>query len=351
MKKIFFFFFFLPLFSFCGEIDDFDLLMGKQTDHWIHVRKKEDIESLEKFKKIYKKNREILSKETNRIKIPKVIHLIWLGPKSFPPESVENVRSWIAHHPDWKIKFWTDMEERPSPCTNMEKKLIHQFPFLFLEKLFFQSENYGEKSDILRYEILYQEGGLYVDHDASCLKSFDPFHQAFDFYCGLETPHAPFSGKNITSGNGVIGSRSFHPVIGRVIEIIANRWEQVRRKYPGKDRYSKTQKVMAGTYLALTQAVQEKIDQEENVDMVFPAAYFFAKKNLVPIYSKHFYADAWAEKEERDIEFERITHKAMNRIEQKGRMLRWIGGGAFSINLLAFVGLFIYLVKKRKKPQ
>lgn len=35
------------------------------------------------------------------------------------------------------------------------------------------AKNYGEKSDILRYEILCQFGGIYVDCDFECLKSFD----------------------------------------------------------------------------------------------------------------------------------------------------------------------------------
>jgi hypothetical protein len=44
--------------------------------------------------------------------------------------------------------------------------------------------NYGEKSDILRYEILSQFGGIYVDCDFECLKPFDDLLSCA-FFTGL----------------------------------------------------------------------------------------------------------------------------------------------------------------------
>src|SRR4029078_2446346 len=95
-------------------------------------------------------------------KIPPTVHFIWLGPKHFPPESVDNVRMWIAKNPGWKVKFWTD-RKREAPCQGMEIAYVADFAFHCLEKCYRDSENWGEKSDILRYEILFQEGGVYVD--------------------------------------------------------------------------------------------------------------------------------------------------------------------------------------------
>nr|NGX38134.1 Subversion of eukaryotic traffic protein A [Chlamydiota bacterium] len=216
----------LFILSFCFSIQgsEFLKLMGNETEHWIHVSKTDDVFALEKFEKLYERNKHRRFIEVGEFKIPKVVHFIWLGPRPFPPESVENVRSWIAHHPDWTVKFWTDRDRLP-PCNSMEVCKVDDFPFLFLCHCYEQSENWGEKSDVLRFEILYQEGGVYVDHDANCLQTFAPLHRGYDFYCGLETPHPPFAGRNITSGIGVIGSRSFHPVVGRVIELIGKQWE------------------------------------------------------------------------------------------------------------------------------
>lgn len=352
MNKLFIFFLIFASFgSLLGAQDqsenEFDQLMGKETSHWIYVKKAEDLEALEKFRALYEKNKGHLHQTEGEAKIPHVVHWIWLGPKPFPAKSVENVRSWIAKHPDWQFKFWTDRDRLP-PCKGMEKIYVQNFPLIFLEKMFEQSENYGEKSDILRFEILYQEGGVYVDHDANCLINFDSLHRGFDFYCGLETPHPPFAGLNITSGNEVIGSRSFHPVIGKVLDLIATRWENLGKKYRGKDGYSRTQLVMERTYIMLTHALKQEVDKEGNVDIVLPAAYFFAKKDIPPLYSKHFFANAWADSEEKNEEFERTTRKAMGKLQQKSSMIRWIGHGAISLNFVVFISLFVYLIRQRR---
>jgi mannosyltransferase OCH1-like enzyme len=72
-------------------------------------------------------------------------------------------------------------------------KLINQDAYVV-------AKNYGERSDIIRYEILYEFGGLYVDTDFECLRPFDVFHCTCDFYAGL--------GYSKTQAllNGLIGS-------------------------------------------------------------------------------------------------------------------------------------------------
>ena len=136
----------------------------------------------------------------------------------------------------------------------------------------------GRKIDILRYEILYDQGGVYVDHDANCLRPFEGMHWGFDLFCCLETPHEPFVGRNITCGNGVIGSRSHHPTVEKVLDLIAERWDGVGARYRGRrDDYSRAEIVMQRTYIALSDALFETIDQKGNVDILLPAAYFFSK--------------------------------------------------------------------------
>ncbi len=336
------------LFSEKIEEDEFDKLMGKETEHWIHIKKDEDISALERFRALYAKNKGYLLKSEGEFKIPRVIHFIWIGPRPFPPLSVENIRTWIAKNPEWKVKFWTD-RDRPPPCNGMEVYHVDQFPFLFLKRFFDESQNYGEKSDILRFEILYQEGGLYVDHDANCLRSFDNLHRGFDFYCGLETPHPPFAGLNITSGIGVIGSRPNHPVVKQVIDLIAKEWQKIGKKYRGRDGYSRTQLVMERTYIMLTHALKKCVDQEENVDIVLPAAYFFAKSGIPPLYSKHFFANTWADEEEKNRDFEKSARKTMDKIKQKNRTIRMIGKTVLSLNVIAFVAIFFYLIRKKKQ--
>ncbi len=317
------------LFSFTQV--DFDLEMGLRTKHWDHIEKKEDIDDLATYRALFERNEPLVHTAKGPVKIPKVVHFIWLGPRPFPPESVVNVRSWMAQNPDWTFKFWTD-RERPAPCNGMETIILKEYPFPFLERCYRASENWGEKSDILRFEILFKEGGVYVDHDASCLVPFEPYHNAYHFYCGLETPHPPFVGRNITAGNGVIGSCPGHHVIKKVIELIDSRWDALKEKYRDNDAFSKTQIVMERTYIALTDALKLVLDPQSTTDIVFPASYFFPKKGLKPVLSEHFFANSWAAPNSNS--FEKEAQQTMQKIDKRFDRLNLVLLLFFGINTL-----------------
>lgn len=137
-------------------------------------------------------------------RIPKIIHQIWLG-GPLPEKYLSLQQSWQQHHPDWEYRLWSDAD-------------LADFPFTCRDR-FDLAINKGEQSDILRYEILYRYGGLYVDTDFECLRSFDVFHHTCDFYCGLE---AKFPKQhNPAMGNALIGSVAGHPILKRCLEEIA----------------------------------------------------------------------------------------------------------------------------------
>jgi hypothetical protein len=347
MNKLFFLL--LICFASCllsAQVEnDFDVLMGKGTKHWMNVQQEIDIEALSRYKELYDRNQDLCFEKSRQVKIPKVVHFIWLGPRAFPGESVENIRTWMAQNPDWEFKFWTD-RPRDAPCHGMETILIKKYPFPLLGRCYEASENWGEKSDILRYEILYHQGGAYADHDANCLQPFDGLHGAYDFYCGLEAPHPLVVGFAVTAGNGVIGSRPGHPVIKEVIDFIDQHWDVLAEKYPGKDGFSRTQIVMERTYIALTHALKKKLDMTGNKDIVLPAAYFFAKPGIKSLYSKHFYANSWAKGDEDGKEFEKSAQKILNKIDKKLQNVLVFMGACLSFNLL-LTGFGISLMKKR----
>jgi hypothetical protein len=344
VKKYFFAFVLSTACLFSAPKDDFDLLMGKNTKHWTHVDQPVDVEALTRYKELYERQKE-LKERKSLAKIPKVVHFIWLGPRSFPGESVENVRTWMAKNPDWKFKFWTD-RQRDAPCNGMETILIKKYPFPMLSRCYDSSENWGEKSDVLRFEILFHLGGVYVDHDASCLQSFEGMHGAYDFYCGLEAPHPLVAGLNITAGNGVIGSRPGHPVVKEVIDLMEGRWDELALKYPGKDGFSRTQIVMERTYLPLTLALRKKLDLPGNSDIVLPAAYFFAKPGIKPLFSQHFFANSWA-RDESGADFEKKTQKSLVKLDREFQKILIAGGACLSFNLLLISFGIIFTKKLR----
>lgn len=150
-------------------------------------------------KKLYEDNALSNASVSEHPRIPKIIHQIWLG--SPYPEKYKALRdTWLAHNPGWKYKLWTEPEIEALKLVN--------------KKQYEKAKNYGERSDIARYEILYRFGGLYVDTDFECLRSFDVFHHCFDFYAGLGF------GPEFELYNGLIGSAAGHPVLKCAIERI-----------------------------------------------------------------------------------------------------------------------------------
>jgi len=324
--------------------EPFDVWMGVHTSHWAHVKQERDLIDLQKYRLLFNKNFNLIHSAQGPVKIPRTVHFIWLGPHPFPPASVSNVRSWIAQNPDWEFKFWTDRPRDP-PCRGMETIVIKEYPFSTLKRCYATSNNWGEKSDILRYEILYAQGGVYVDHDASCLQPFLPYHQAYDLFCGLETPHPPFIGRSITAGNGVIGSCPLHPVIKSVIDLIDQRWERIAERFAQDTTIQPEQIVIERTYIALTDALALALDRPGYTDIVLPAAYFFPKKGLKPILSEHFFANSWAGGKSSIQRFEREVKKEMQKIEKRFDRLTLLLLGLLALDL-ALLGLSICYSKR-----
>jgi mannosyltransferase OCH1-like enzyme len=140
---------------------------------------------------------------SDEVRIPKVIHHIWLG--SPLPEKCRVLReTWIKNHPGWQFVLWTDKEIEQ---LGLENKALYD-----------ASTNWGEKSDIARYEIVYRFGGLYLDTDFECIKPMDVLHHCLDFYTGIYTSHSRGNSPSMVMGMGLIGARAGHPILRALID-------------------------------------------------------------------------------------------------------------------------------------
>ena len=122
---------------------------------------------LEFLKTLYMQKRTDSLSPLDSPRIPKIIHQIWLG-SELPERFKGYQRNWRKIHPDWEYKLWTDRE-------------VEDFEFDSAD-LFHNTDCFGQKSDLLRAEILHRYGGLYIDVDYDCFKRLDIFHHAFDLY-------------------------------------------------------------------------------------------------------------------------------------------------------------------------
>jgi mannosyltransferase OCH1-like enzyme len=133
--------------------------------------------------------------------IPRKIHQIWLG-GTLPIKYYRIIKTWIELHPGWEYKLWTDKDVDALNLVN--------------KKLYDAIDNVGVKSDILRYEILYRYGGLYIDTDFKCIKPFDDLLY-LDFFSGEgdETPRRTY--------NGLIACKPKHPLLLSLIDGLKER--------------------------------------------------------------------------------------------------------------------------------
>lgn len=96
------------------------------------------------------------------MKTPAIIHQTWKTEK-IPVRFQPFVTSWKTKNPDWHHVLWTDRD-----CKQFMKTNYPGFLGLY--------NAYDEKIkriDAFRYFLLHHYGGLYVDMDFECLKSFD----------------------------------------------------------------------------------------------------------------------------------------------------------------------------------
>ena len=91
--------------------------------------------------------------------IPKIIHYIWLGGKPLPKIAEKCIKSWKKFCPDYEIKRWDE--------SNFD---INKYKFA---KDAYDAKKYAFASDVLRTDILYKEGGIYLDIDVELIKPLD----------------------------------------------------------------------------------------------------------------------------------------------------------------------------------
>lgn len=114
---------------------------------------------------------------SQHFKIPKIIHQIWLGPNPLPDFYEKFAMTWKYYNPDFEYRLWTDDNICNINLTNPQ--------------LFNAISNYGAKSDLLRYELLYQFGGLYVDVDFECVAPVSSKMLVYDFVACLQFNSSP----------------------------------------------------------------------------------------------------------------------------------------------------------------
>lgn len=92
-------------------------------------------------------------------RIPKKIHYIWVGGKELPDEFKKNIDTWRKFNPDYEIVRWDESN--------------YDFRKDWYTKNAYEMEEWGFVVNLSRLDIIYEEGGIYLDTDVEVKKNFD----------------------------------------------------------------------------------------------------------------------------------------------------------------------------------
>lgn len=216
--------------------------------------------------------------------IPKVIHYCWFGGNALPEAVLKCIESWRRNCPDYSIVEWNESNY------DINK---HQYV-----KEAYEAKKWAFVSDFARLDIIYNNGGVYLDTDVEVIRPIDEM-LANDCFLAAETTGF------VATGLG-FGAVKNNAIIKKLLDEYENAHfrlssGQYDTMIPCPKRNTEPLSRMGYKYS------EKDIWTAEGVT-VFPPEYFCPidyNTNQVKITDKtvsiHHYSGLWISKEERDL--------------------------------------------------
>jgi mannosyltransferase OCH1-like enzyme len=132
--------------------------------------------------------------------IPKKLHFVWVGDESKCPHNCIN--TWRQLNPEYEVRIWGNEDYETYPWQNKRH----------MEEMW--SKELNGVADIMRYEILYNEGGITLDADSICLRPLEDWLlEPNEFACWENEIVRP----GLVAA-GYLGSVAKSPFFGQIIE-------------------------------------------------------------------------------------------------------------------------------------
>ena len=181
---------------------------------------------------------------TSAARIPKLIHYCWFGPSPISELGQRCIETWREHMPDFSIQKWD------------EERLDRSNRYIDLA---YRAGRFAFVADYVRFQTLYDHGGVYLDTDMEVLRSFEPLLTEA-LFLGLQAPQSV--------GVGVIGATKGHPFLRRVLDALDDEARRGRLSFaPVPD---------------LVTQLLELGRRDESV-AIFPETYFYPYNPYSPV--------------------------------------------------------------------
>lgn len=209
--------------------------------------------------------------------IPKKIHYIWLGGKEEPKILQKCKASWKKYCPEYEIIRWDESNLNINCCEYCKNA--------------YEAKKFAFASDVLRFDILSHEGGIYLDIDVELIKPIDDILD-HKIICGFE------NGSYIAPGL-ILGCEKGN-------ELIKELYDEYKTRSFATTPGMKNQVTICSIFTDKLKARGFKINntlQEIDGIALFPSEYFCPKnmtdgriKTTENTYSIHHYASTWVPK-------------------------------------------------------
>lgn len=247
--------------------------------------------------------------------IPKIIHYCWLSNDPFPDKIQKCINSWREKLPDYKLVRW-DLER----CKSIDSKWIVEA---------YNQKRYAFAADFIRFYVLFNYGGIYLDSDVEVLKSFDdflhlPYFIGFDSFGYFEA--------------AVIGSEANVPWISKCLNYYADRHFLLENGQMDTSPLPGIMYNLISENYNITPITKEHFNYLQDANLyVYPYNYFSPKRHdtgkinvKTYTYTIHHYAMSW------------IPNRVQRLVQIKRRLMLLFGS-----NFINFL-IKVFALKKMK---
>lgn len=176
-------------------------------------------------------------------KIPKIIHYGWFGGKEMPFTDKQCLKSWEKYFPGFEIKCWD------------ESNFAFDIPYM---KRFSSDKKWGLLIDFVKFKVLYNYGGIYLDTDMMVLKNMDELLK-YDSFWGFE------SKENVNTA--IIGSMPGNEIIHECLKFYYD--------FKFDDTFKESPKIISPVLKSLGMTSDTGQLQILGNTAIFPMHYFY----------------------------------------------------------------------------
>lgn len=135
---------------------------------------------------------------TGAFAIPMTIHYCWFGGSLLTPTAQQTLESWKRFAPGFSLKRWDESNAPIDRCDFVHKA--------------YQSHKWAFVSDYVRFWVLYQFGGIYMDTGSELIKDITPLI--------MKAPFAAIEAMSQTVAAGLIVCCAPHdPIVKEVLDV------------------------------------------------------------------------------------------------------------------------------------